>query len=328
MKPMDAIRKMKAPGEVRPKKSTKGVVQIHVTRACDKSCFNCTQGSNLRGPYYFMPADLFEEAVKSLRTYWGIVGLFGGNPALHPDFVTLCEILRAYIPKERLGLWCNNPMTEEKGRAMRKTFNPRVSNLNVHLDKEAFLRFKEWWPESRPFGLKDDSRHSPVFVSMEDLADLTEEEKWEAISRCEINQRWSASIGMFRGKLRAWFCEIAMAQSIINEHDSDYPDTGIDPLEKYCTEKEPFVPKLWWELPIEAFTKQIKQHCLNCGVPLRGYGSLAQAKDRQGVEVTSETYREVYLPKRPARKVQFVELRTELESKNLPFIEYIAGGKK
>lgn len=334
MTPEQAIAKMIPPGQVRPLKGTKGVIQIHVTRQCDKACFNCTQGSNLRGPYYFMPPDLFAKAVASLKSYWGIVGLFGGNPALHPEFLTLCDILRSSgIPKERLGIWCNHPIREINAKEMAITFNPSVSNLNCHLDKKAFDMFKKWWPRSMPFGLTEDSRHSPVFVSMNDLKDVTEEEKWEAISNCDINQRWSASIGLFRGQLRAYFCEIAMAQSILNEHNVDYPDTGLDPTITYDADttikrNELGNGLLWWELPITSFRNQIKTHCINCAVPLRGYGSLAQAGDSEGIEVTSKTYSDVYESKRVGRKVKYVTSRSELESKNLPFIEYIQGAKK
>lgn len=312
----DALSKMISPGMRRKGKPQDGVIQIHVTRQCDLACFNCTQGSQLRGPYYFMPADLFEQAVLSLKDYFGIVGLFGGNPALHPEFETLCEILRTHIPKHRLGLWCNNPINASKGAAMRATFSPAVSNLNVHLKQDAYDKFREYWPECRPFGLKEDSRHSPVHGSMLDLKDMTDEERWEKIAGCPINQDWSAGIGMFRGELRAWFCEIAMAQSILNEHNVDYPDTGV------------LVDENWWKLGMQDFAHQVRQHCRNCLVPMQGYGSLAQASDETGVEITTESYREVYEPKRKNRSVQFVELKDDLQSKNLRFTRYLQGAKQ
>lgn len=335
MTPQDALKKMIPPSQKRPGKPMGGVIQIHVTRACNLACFNCTQGSQLRGPYYFMPTDLFEKAVLSLRDYFGIVGLFGGNPALHPEFETLCEIMRAHIPKQRLGLWCNDPMNASKGAAMRQTFNPAVSNLNVHLQQDAFDRFREYWPEARAFGLTEDSRHSPVHGSMLNIQDMTDAERWEKISRCPINQDWSAGIGLFRGELRAWFCEIAMGQSILNEHNVDYPDTGLDPtiphhvlIERPGSPPAHRGPFQWWQLPMEAFAHQAKQHCLNCLVPLEGYGSRAQAPEGEGVEVTTEAYREVFFPKRKDRSVQFVELQGELQSKGLRFTKYIQGGKQ
>lgn len=343
MKPADALKLMVPPSQKRPGKPMGGVIQIHVTRACNLACFNCTQGSQLRGPYYFMPTDLFEQAVISLKDYFGIVGLFGGNPALHGEFETLCEILRAHIPRQRLGLWCNDPMNASKGAAMRQTFNPAVSNLNVHLQQDAFDRFRQYWPEARAFGLGEDSRHSPVHGSMLDMKDITEDERWEKISKCPINQDWSAGIGMFRGNLRAWFCEIAMSQSILNEHDIDYPDTGLDPTKLFATNPQGGLesidsegrlvgtnqgPYRWWELRMNAFSRQVNEHCQNCLVPLQGYGSLAQAPEAEGVEVTTETYREVFLPKRKDRQVQFVELKDDLHSKGLRFTKYIQGAKQ
>lgn len=309
-----AIQRMIGPGEVRPKKSTRGVIQILVTSDCDLACWNCTQGSNLRRPTRMMSLGLFEEAVLSVKTYWGIVGLFGGNPALHPEFGTLCEILRKHIPKTRLGLWCNNPINESKAKAMRETFNPAVSNLNVHLKEKAYRQFRKWWPESRPFGLKQDSRHSPVFVSQLNLLDMTESERWEAIANCDINQRWSAGIGMFRGHLRAWFCEIAMSQSLLKQDEPDYPDTGVDPSQKYAG-------KFWWELGMDSFGHQVEQHCQRCAVPLRGAGSLAQSVD--GVNTISKDYREVYLPKPSRPGVEFVELKTDLQSQSRNFVNYL-----
>lgn len=309
-----AIRKMIAPGQVRPKKSTRGVIQILVTSACDLACYNCTQGSNLRREANAMTLGLFEQAVLSLKTYWGIVGLFGGNPALHPEFESLCEILRKHIPKERLGLWCNNPISESKAKAMRETFNPAVSNLNVHLKPKAYQNFKRWWPESRPFGLKQDSRHSPVFVSMLDLEDMTDSDRWEAIANCDINQRWSAGIGVFRGELRAWFCEIAMAQSLLMQEKQNYPDTGIDPSVKHSG-------KYWWELGMNSFAEQVEQHCRRCAVPLRGAGVLAQAED--GTNTISQEYCGAYTPKGSQPATQLVMLQSELDSQTRKFVHYL-----
>jgi hypothetical protein len=68
---------------------------------------------------------------------------------------------------EQRGLWCNHPKGNAK--VMRETFNPRVSNLNVQLDREAYDEFKRDWPECMPVGLDKDSRHSPVYASMHDL---------------------------------------------------------------------------------------------------------------------------------------------------------------
>src|SRR5690348_9139192 len=98
---------MKAPNDYRPTWRG-GVIQIHITRACDLACTGCTQGSNLAGKPVVMPVELFEQACESLVGYEGVVGIFGGNPTLHPRFEAICATLRKYIPFEQRGLWSNN----------------------------------------------------------------------------------------------------------------------------------------------------------------------------------------------------------------------------
>ena len=241
MKEADALRQMVSPGMRRPSVGWRnGVLQIWITRGCDLSCFGCTQASNLGGKPGRITLDQFEQAVKSLEGYFGVVGIFGGNPALHPQFNEMCEILRAHFPREQCGLWCNHP--RGKMEAIKQTFNPATSNINVHLVREAYDEFVTGWPELIPYmkGLDPswpeaeafrgkeyehrvgDARHSPPYIAMQDLDQLpfpdgsvrpnTEENRWELIAGCDINKQWSAMICVFRDQLRGFFCEIAGAR--------------------------------------------------------------------------------------------------------------------
>lgn len=293
MNETQALEKMVSPSDKRPGKPKGGVIQIHVTRVCDKSCFNCTQGSNYRGAKEFISPEHFEQAVESLVDYFGIVGVFGGNPAIHPQFEELCLILQSYIPKERCGLWCNKPFGH--GRVMAQTFNPAVSNLNVHLDAEAYAEFKRTWPGSRPFGLTQDSRHSPCYVALQDVVE-DEGERWDYISRCDINQHWSAMIGVFRGNLRGWFCEIAGAQAMLHQAEETYPDTGV------------IVRPGWWlpKMPDSEFAIQARFHCHQCGVPLSGHGELAQSRSPESKEQFSRSHEAVCAPRSGKRPVEIV----------------------
>ena len=268
-----------------------GILQIHLTRACDRACFNCTQGSNLAGPTGFMTPDQFRVAVESLKDYFGVVALFGGNPTLSPYFEECCSILRGVIPWERRGLWSNHP--KKKGKIARVTFNPAASNLNVHQSREAWDEFARDWPESAPYlkGLDQDSRHSPPFVAMKDVI-VDEQERWDKITTCDINREWSALIGVFRGQLRGWFCELAGAQSMLHEYDETYPDTGL-----------PIVPG-WWQHDMQYYHEQVTKHCHECGIPLKGYGALAN--DESGTEQHSRMHADVCKPKRPGRSVETV----------------------
>lgn len=340
MNEQECLEKMIAPGQIRASKPYRnGVIQIHISRACDMSCFGCTQGSNLAGSTTVITPEQFELAVRSLgfidgmgplppldvpNVYFGVVGVFGGNPALSPHFEAYCEILKRYVPYEQRGLWCNHP--RGKGRMMRGVFNPSVSNLNVHLSQEAFDQFQRDWPEARLVGLHDDSRHSPPFVAMKDVVrskqlvgdtytDLPDDSRiWELISNCDINQHWSAMIGVFRGELRAWFCEVAGAQAMLHQHEEDYPDTGT-----HLAHESQFVQG-WWQQPMSYFKDQVRKHCFDCGVPLRGYGELAQTdkheraySDPVPAEQTSATHSSIYLPKRPHRKVDILTDLVQLD---------------
>jgi len=309
MNEQQALSKMVPPGAKRPGKYREGVIQIWVTRSCDKACYACTQGSNLKGKSANITPEQFEIACLSLKDYFGVVGMFGGNPALHPQFEELCKILCKHIPYSRRGLWCNKLFG--KGAIARKTFNPSISNLNVHMDKEAYAEFKRDWPESTVFGLESDSRHSPPFVALKDV-EFNKDKRWDLISDCDINKHWSALIGVFRGELRAWFCEIAGAQSILHQNEPTYPDTGVQ-----------VVPG-WWQKSMQDFAAQVRFHCHACGVPLRMYGELSQAEN--GVEKVSKTHAAIYKPKKADRPVEVISSPSVNTVSS--FINYLGNAKK
>lgn len=288
----DALMKMIPPGTRRKKIWRNGVLQIFITRACDKKCFHCTQNSQMGGKAAMITLGQMEAALDSLNfgtpgAYFGVVGFFGGNPALHPQFAELCELLRAKVPLEQRGLWCNHP--RGKAAIMRQTFNPKVSNLNVHESQEAFDEFAEGWPECRSElkGLEADSRHAPALVAMQDLdvlpggAENTEENRLKLIADCDINKYWSAMICPVRDQLRAFFCEIAAAQAMLHQNNQNWrgtgqpmPDTGLP------------VTSGWWKKPMEDFRQQVRVHCHACGIPLRGYGSLANSGVHEQISET------------------------------------------
>lgn len=307
-----AIAQMIAPSQKRPVWRG-GVLQIMITRACDAACFSCTQGSNLAGKPVMMSPEEFETAVKSLEGYFGVVGIFGGNPTMHPEFNLLCEILRAYVPFDQRGLWCNN--LRGKGEIVRSTFNPLHSNLNVHLNSEAYSEFARDWPECVPYikGEKLDSKHSAPFVALKDHID-DEEERWDLIGACDVNQFWSALIGVVPGRgLRAYFCELAYAQAALHataEDAEDWPDTGLE------------VTPGWWRQPMAAFDAQVRLHCHACGIPMRRPGQYAIGGE---FEEFSETHRAIAKPKVRDRPVQFVESIGRVERPDRPATEYLPG---
>lgn len=352
MTEQEAITRMVSPGMRRLGKPAGGVIQICITSSCNLACFNCTQASQLSRRKWFMSPEQFEQAVESLAGYFGTVGVFGGNPCLHKDFVGLCEILRKYFPKDQCGLWSNNPINVENAQAARITFNPTVSNLNVHLDRDAFNLFRQHWPEARPFGLHDDSRHSPPFVAMRDVLRKQCPEcnglKGESIDTGGVNP-WGAptpeewvkcgtcnGTGQVYDEARAW--EL-ISRCPINAHWSamlcvvegklsaffceiagamamlhpEWPNHGVDPRPG------------WWKKPMQEFSEQVRTYCHSCGVPMQGRGELAQAKE--GKEQTSKMHTDVYKPKRVGRRVELVTVEAQLGQPLENMTRYVQNAK-
>ena len=286
-----------------------------VTRSCDLSCAHCTQGSNLAGKPAMMTPDQFDQACKSLDGYFGVAGMFGGNPCVHPQFETLCEIMRARFPLQQRGLWTNNLMG--KGAAARITFWPPHSNLNVHLQSDAYEEMRRDWPEAINHirGMDQDSIHSSPWVAMKDVIP-DEKERWRLIGQCDVNQHWSALVGVVRGELRAFFCELAYAQAALHQDNPDWdgtgkpmPDTGLQ------------VTPGWWRKPMDDFETQVRVHCHACGIPMRRKGIGACGSD---VLEHSKTHEFIARPKRKGQESQIIDPAT-LTLTDRPSTEYLPG---
>ncbi len=309
---------MVPPSQKRPGIWHQGVLQIWVGRMCNQACFGCTQGSHLAGKPGMIAVEQYEQAVASLEDYFGVVGMFGGLPTMHPKFPELCTILKKYIPYERRGLWAND--LRGHGAVCRTTFNPAVSNLNVHLDGAAREEMIRDWPECARFvkGHDQDSLHTTPWVGMKDLIP-DEAERWKLIGQCDVNRTWSAMIAVVRGELTGWFCEIAASMAMLHENNPDWDGTGA-PMPQLGL---PITPG-WWRRPMADFEQQVRTCCQNCGVPMRRPGQLAIGGT---TEEFSEVHRFIAKPKRRDRVVSFVgvEALTLAGRSERPATEYLKG---
>lgn len=333
MTEQDALSRMVPPWKKRPSAPwLGGTIQVDVTNACCEACPGCTRGSQYTGKPRMMSLEQFECAMQSLEGYWGVVGVMGGNPSLHPQFPELCEILCRYFPMEQRAVFSNHP--HGHGKLMSRVFNPLYSNCNVHGSQEAYDEFARDWPDivqagrqcgiDRLFGLHKDSRHAPVFVALTDVlveADavatpqgmvagtatdnplsvaerrhLTEGERWTLKSGCEINLHWSAGLADVPGRgLRAFFCEVQYSLIANLKEPESFPDIGIAPFPG------------WWRLPMTAFAEQARLGCDLCGVPWRGHGALSQS---DGPDQVSETY--AHLKNKRRRPLELVTERAQM----------------
>ena len=237
---------MKAPGE-------KQIIQIIVTSYCDLACSNCTQLIGNQGTRYHMSPDNFRRAVVSLLDYPGIVGVFGGNPCLHPQFNQISAIMRELLPKERRGLW-TNWLAGQDGEMIRDTYG--YLNLVVHGNTEA-------GQEMRAAGLSlvhgegKMAWHSPILIALLDIIP-DRAERLKLIETCDINLRWSGAIdqgplpGIPGDNLRGWYCEVASSMA------RAYKLAGGIPL----------IPG-WWAQDMRFWKSDVDFHCHRCGVPLK-----------------------------------------------------------
>lgn len=291
-------RTMKGPAEQRWNGHHRGVViQVKVTNACDLDCVNCTAAVGLAKKHkrvWAMTSEQFRTALQSLKGFDGIIGMFGGNPCIHPKFAELCQIFREEVPnKEQRGLWSNN--LRGKVALCRETFHGPHCNLNVHRDASALREIRTGWPEARPIGHKRPSMHGSWWVAMQDLIP-DEAERWDLIGRCFVNQTWSAEVTLIKNELRAFFCEFAATMAEYADLDG-HNDLGL-----------PVEPG-WWNHSIEHYAAQVRHYCHRCGAPLNPHKIEDLGK---GAEDFTATHSPVFLTIN-GRNHRLVQDRAEVE---------------
>lgn len=232
-----SIAKMKPPKDMR-------IICIDITNKCDLACSNCTRLLANQEHFWDMSEENFKNAVLSLKNFQGLVIMIGGNPCMHPKFFELCKIFQMYRPiKNTRGLWTNNFFKHEK--ISMETFG--VFNLNAHNDKRGVKSLKNFHNSKHYHG--GSSSHAPILTAIKDLYEGREKEMWNLISNCDVNKNWSASIVQNKGKLRAYFCEIAASFDLARGEDH-----GLEVTEN------------WWNNDINFYNKQINHFCPGCGV--------------------------------------------------------------
>ncbi|HUX00218.1 MAG TPA: radical SAM protein [Phycisphaerae bacterium] len=222
------------------------IIQIDVTNRCELRCSNCTRMLAHHPRRYDMTIEQFRRAVDSLAGFPGIIGVFGGNPTLHPDFAALCAVLANAVPKPRRGLWASR--LNGHGRVIRETFG--YFNLNVHGDAKAAAEIRRELPDVPVYG-ESDCWHKPSMVALRDV--VPDPAKWQAIiDACPIQNRWSAIISpMPCGDLGAYPCEIMSAWEWVYEASS----------------VEDLSPR-WWQFELTEWAVLFRCYCPDCGLCL------------------------------------------------------------
>lgn len=241
----EAIARMRGPKNMH-------IICIDVTNKCDLACSNCTRLLENQSAFWEMSPDNFRTALRSLKGYWGVIAMIGGNPCMHRNFEELCAIFREEVPnKMQRGLWTNNYFKHQA--VIEETFG--TFNMNSHGQARAEGSLMDLHKKVQAQGAlswtyEGNSKHSSILTAVKDL--YPESEMWERISGCDINREWSATIIQNKGELRVYFCEVAASFDLARGEDHGHPLTDG-----------------WWKNHVDAYGEQIKKFCPGCGVPAR-----------------------------------------------------------
>lgn len=131
-----------------------------------------------------------------------LVGLLGGEPLLHPQFETFCQIMRRVIPQKKYrGLWTGLHWQ-------------RTNHQKIIADTFGYIN------NNRHLGVV---RHSPILRAIIDEVP-DPEKRQQLIEDCWLQQKWSGTItpkGLF-------FCEVAGAFDLL------FSGPGGLPVEPGC----------------------------------------------------------------------------------------------
>lgn len=110
------------------------VIQVEICTICNFNCSGCTRAIQHRNNNQFHDLDYIEKAICSLQYSKHIVGCFGGEPTIHPNFPEICRLYQKYLPKNRCGLWTSGGKEFQTNKTLiEKTFG--IINYNSHSKK-------------------------------------------------------------------------------------------------------------------------------------------------------------------------------------------------
>jgi hypothetical protein len=217
-------------------------IMIDITTRCPRQCSNCTRMVGHHEPWD-MDLDTFRLACDigwdfaqnsmtdnvHLRKRTKVVGLIGGEPLLHPEFLKIIEIMKEKLPgKSHRGLSTAMPPGP---------LEPMI--------QETFGYFNR-----NPHSHDNPSHHQPGLVAIKDVI-KNKDKMWQYIDRCPLQYQWCSSMNP-RG---FYACEIMAAREMLEppEESTATPlETGCwnHPLEFYWKQFEKHCPMCGWALPL------------------------------------------------------------------------------
>ena len=198
----------------------KGAIQIDITNACHLSCSNCNRLVGHHKKPYFMDLDTIDKAIESLEGFPGNIGIIGGEPTLHPEFVEICKLVQKKIPRQKRQIATATKRWDDYKEVILETFDVECIQYNDH-------------------SASGEVYHQPVLVAAEDILE-DRELMWRLIGNCWMQWRWCGSITPKGG----FMCETAGAMDYLFEGPGGYPiekgwwnketEEITDQVKRYC----------------------------------------------------------------------------------------------
>ena len=225
-------------------------IAIDITNACVNQCGNCMRFCGHYEKPYYMELDFFKKVIDSLKDFDGQIGIFGGEPTLHPQFTEMIQYIKDTYPYKRTKKGFRNPV---------KDINAYIFNNNV----DDIGKFKLFTTASTQqfydnFELIDDvfesfrfndhteqTKHFTVLACYKDLG-ISDKEFEDMEDLCWVQNYCFASVTQKGG----FFCE--MAGTLDNLYNGD---GGFE------------IKKDWWKRYKRDFGKQL-DWCKKCGARL------------------------------------------------------------
>ena len=176
-------------------------IHLDVTNKCKFQCSNCTRMTAHAREPFFMDLETVEKALLSIADFATdsppdprnhsnkVIGLIGGEPTLHPDFLAIIKLYERIIPNPASrGLWsCGGKIYDTHRDLIKLIFG--YENYNSHVEE---------------------CIHQPMLIAIDDAID-DEVIKKQLIEKCWVQEQWASTItpkGCF-------FCEVAGAFDMI-----------------------------------------------------------------------------------------------------------------
>ena len=236
------------------------VCQIDVTSKCGRACLYCSRYSRHLRPDQVkdMSLEKIEEALNSLKNWPNLIGIIGGEPVLHSNFIEMCALIRSKFPRNKVYLWTSGgPRYNEYLPTINETFSYIAFNPHDPAQKEV-------------------CKHQPLTVA---LSEVVEDKriKDQLLNQCWVQKSWCPTIN----EHGSYFCEVAASQDLILNGGAN---------------AWPVVDGGWDKTPYD-FQDQVSALCGNCGMTIPMQREFIKNKTEKFTPLLLAKFREAGLKK-------------------------------